>query len=40
MEKIEYIAPEMEVIEMKYKNVLLSGSVDSDGNADIPVSDD
>lgn len=40
MKKNEYMAPEMEVVELTAKVVLLAGSDDNEGNADIPVDDD
>lgn len=38
MEKIEYKAPEMDIIKLKAFGSLLT--VSGDGNADIPVDDD
>lgn len=40
MKKIEYMAPEMEVVELISQVALLAGSDDNEGNADIPVDDD
>lgn len=38
MKKIEYKAPEMDIIKLKANAALLT--VSGDGNADIPVDDD
>lgn len=40
MKKIEYMAPEMEVVELISQVALLAGSDDNEGNSDIPVDDD
>lgn len=38
MEKMNYQAPEMEVVELKYQSALLAGSGEDEGGA--PIGDD
>jgi len=40
MKKIEYKAPEMEVVELKYQVALLAGSAEGDGEGTIPPGED